>query len=533
MLARWRDFCLHRPQWMILLAGVLLPLSYAPVKFLPLFYLSFGLAFYLAWHHRGHAARLFKLGWLFGFGQFFVGFYWIGEAFLVEAEDFLWALPFAVTLLPAGLALFGGLAFWAFGASLRVLAGDTQRGDEAPRYERAMGFVWLAVLWAVAEYARASILTGLPWNLPVMGWASWLYLAQPVALLGVHGLGLVALVSVALLFGEGRAARLGGLALPLAALVYSLSVLHAPGPEMAPAAPVMSGQPQIIVVQPNINQVDKWRADQRDAHIEATFALTRRAQASIDSRVNGAPIVVWPETAIPALIDEDPRFAQALPSLLPHGGYLLTGTIRRWQEAGRQHYFNSAMLWRHDGQLMARSDKHHLVPFGEYLPMRPLLEAIGLRQLTRLRGSLAAGPAHARFQAPDLPMVAPLICYEAIFPYLSAGQPRPAWLVNLTNDGWFGRSLGPYQHLAQVRLRAIEQGLPLIRSANTGVSAAFDGRGRLLNSVPLGQAGWFHLTLPPAEQPTAYARYGDSGFGFLCVFLVLICISVWRRSKKS
>jgi apolipoprotein N-acyltransferase len=527
MVLRLRALAGARPHLVILLAGLLLPLSYAPVKILPLFYVSFAVAFYLAWQARGQLRRLFTLGWVFGFGQFIVGFYWIGEAFIVEAEDFLWALPFAVTLLPAGLALFPAIAFWAFGASLRVSGIATQT-------PRLTGLLWLAAIFALAEYARANILTGLPWNLPVMGWASWLYLAQPVALLGTHGLGLVALVSAVLLLADKMIWRLAALALPLAALGYSGLALQTPSPNT---------DITLLVVQPNIDQIEKWQPEKRAAHIAKTLRLTQQGLASVSASVSAsgaatgaAPspidVVIWPEVAIPALIDEDEAFGQAIKAILPRGSHLITGALRR--DARQTKFYNSAMLWQADGRLIAHSDKHHLVPFGEYLPLRPWLEAIGLRQLAAQRGDHSIGPAHQRFRAAGLPLVAPLICYEAIFPYLSAGQPRPTWLVNLTNDGWFGRSLGPRQHLAQARLRAIEQGLPLIRSANTGVSAAFDGHGRQLASLGLGQAGSFRVTLPAALPPTPFANYGDLGFFALWgLCLMGLLRHLWLRKSAG
>jgi apolipoprotein N-acyltransferase len=240
-------------------------------------------------------------------------------------------------------------------------------------------------------------------------------------------------------------------------------------------------------------------------------------------------LVVWPETAIPAPIDETYWFGARLRATLPDKTFLLTGAMRRQAGDDGYAYFNSAMLWQ-AGQIVQRSDKHHLVPFGEYLPMQSGLEALGLQQLTKLRGGYQSGPADARFSAPGLAMFAPLICYEAIFPGLSAGQPRPAWLANITNDGWFGAGLGPRQHVAHVRLRAIEQGLPLVRSANTGVSAAFDGRGRYLASVPLGEAGSFVVTLPEALPETWYARLGDVVFwGLWLATLAWILAMGWRR----
>ena len=514
-MQRWRQLSLRHPYFMALALGCILPLAYAPVNLLPIFYLSFATVFYLAFVHRQSLKQLFLLGWLFGFGQFFTGLYWLGEAFLVDAETFLWLLPFAVTLLPAGLALFSGAAFILFGLSFRALNA---------RFSRLPSLLWLALLWALAEYCRSVLLTGLPWNLPTMAWGSWLYLAQPANVVGVHGLGLLALISAAVLVSRQNWARVSGVVLLVASFAYSAVVLNR-------EAPPMDGEAmQVLIVQPNLDQGEKWQLDKRQAHIDKIFKITRSGLAAAPQ----TRIIIWPETAIPALIDEGNWFGEALRrQLKSQSTYLLTGAQRRQLEGGRTEFYNSAMLWRGDGRLIQRGDKHHLVPFGEYLPMQAWLESIGLQQFTKLRGGYRAGPAAARFSQDDLPTLAPLICYEAIFPLLGAQHQRPAWLANLTNDGWFGKSLGPHQHLAHVRLRAIEQGLPLIRSANTGVSAAFDARGQLLAALPLGQAGTLSVTLPPPLPAGLYAQIGDAGFFTLWLLLMslMAVLSRWHRIK--
>ncbi len=490
------------PRLAVFLAGCILPLAYAPFKFLPVFYLSYALAFWLAWQYRHAPKRLFILGWLFGFGQFFTGLSWLGEAFLVEAETFLWVLPFAVTLLPAGLALFSACAFGLWGV---VFSGA--------KISRFSGTFLLVLFLAMAAYLRSTVLTGLPWNLPAMGWGSWLYLAQPVSLIGVHGLSTLALVSVAFLLAESVRLRWLALVLPLVIMVGSWGHLHI-------ATPVAATDIQISIVQPNLAQRDKWLAEKRDAHIEKTFKLTQLAlQYAPDT-----DLIIWPETAIPALIDEGTGFRDRLRAALTvtqnPPPYILTGAVRREGTPEAPIFYNSTMLWSGDGDLVARADKHHLVPFGEYLPFQSWLEAMGLQQLTRLRGGYASGAAQARLQAAGLPLIAPLICYEAIFPSLSGGHPRPEVLVNVTNDGWFGQWHGPYQHLAQVRLRAIEQGLPLLRAANTGISAAFDAKGRQIDALALGEAGVLSVKLPAARAPTLYHQYGDSFFWLFWVVSV-------------
>ena len=516
------------PQRAALIAGLVLPLAFAPFFLLPVFYLSAWLMLHLALAHRARPGFLLRLGWLFGFGQFFTGLLWMGEAFLVEAEQFLWALPFAVTLLPAGLALFPALAFAALGPVARRF----------PLSDFAAALL-LALLLAAAAWLRSTVLTGLPWNLPGMVWGSWLGLAQPAAWVGVHGLSLLVLLNIALLFAPRRFVWTAA-ALPLAVLgvaalrLASLGVEPGASPAAEPGADMAATE--IIIVQPDLAQRDKWRPELRDAHIDKTFRLTQEALKAHPE----TDLIIWPETAIPALIDEGTGFIDRLRSGLPARDplsenpplpYLLTGAVRRNITADGTDYYNSAMLWRGDGLLLARSDKHHLVPFGEYLPLQGLLEAVGLQQLTRLRGGYAAGPPQARLSAARLPLIAPLICYEAIFPALSGGAARPQLLANLTNDGWFGQWHGPHQHLAQARLRAVEQGVPLMRAANTGISAAFDGHGRRLAHLPLGTGGHLHLALPPTLPPTLYHRLGDWAFAvlWLAVFCGFLAAARSRR----
>ena len=513
------------PRWAALLAGLILPLALPPLFILPVFYLSFCMVFWLAYKRfdateKPTISELAMIGWCFGFGQFFTGLLWIGEAFLVEAELFLWALPFAVTGLPAGLALFHAVAFGVWAAFMQRF-----------RARRLPALVLLACFLAVGEFARGHILTGLPWNLPVMGWAGWLYLAQPAALIGPYGLSLIALVSAALCVADKPSLRCvslaAGLALPILALAYSATVLHGPS-RPAPA------DLKLAIVQPNLTQTEKWRPELRQAHIDKTMDLTALAlQLAPDTQ-----LVVWPETAIPALIDEGDGFADLLRARLPQNTsnfpppYILTGAIRRAATVDGYAYYNSAQIWSGRGLLLAKSDKHHLVPFGEYLPLQGLLEAIGLQQLTRLRGGYRAGPAQPSLTAARLPLLAPLICYEAVFPHLARyrGETRPAALFNLTNDGWFGTSFGPYQHLAQARMRAIEQGLPMIRAANTGISAAFDGRGRLIDRLGLAEKGVLTLALPAALPPTLYHYIGEVGFWILWLSgLVFVWASHRRR----
>lgn len=512
------------------IAGLLLPLAYPPFHILPLFYVSFIFIFHLIWQIKDDSRSLFICGWLFGCGQFLVGFYWIGESFLVLGGVYLWLMPFAIGGLVAGLALFPALTFWLWG----ILADMLMRfnGASNSRLNAAILFV---LLWSISEYARAHILTGLPWNLSGMAWAGFLPLAQMASLVGLFGMGFLCLLS-AICFTVPQKKLWGvGLAIPLIAILFGTYSLQ--------DIIYKQNTHKILVVQPNIKQSEKWLPEKRDAHIADIFALIKQGlDTHKDSR-----LIILPETAMPVLIDEDNRFAQLLRLHLPPDTYLLLGAVRRVPDNAQNksyHYYNSAMLWNSEGRLLSVIDKYHLVPFGEYLPAQTLLESIGLRQLTQLRGGFATRKAAMvapdnLFSNQDIPPFLPLICFEATFPYLPAAQKKDMhnnieWLVNLTNDAWFGDSLGPSMHLAHARLRAIEQGKPLIRSANTGISAAFDAQGRILATLPLNQQGYFSVDLPSNFRHnlpknftggfTFYSYWYDNPF-WMMIFMMSIVIT--------
>lgn len=499
-----------------LLLGALVPLALPPSAFWPLILIIFpALLCRLVAAENWRAAVM--TGWLFGFGQFFFGLYWIGSAFMVEAEMFLWALPFAVTLLPAGLALFPLLAALLFYLLTRYLP--------LCRRDMAAAALMLIICLSVAAWLRGHVLTGFPWGLYGMASLGWMPLAQAAHYWGIYGQTVMILLLAFLPLLAAVDRRLGrGLALVFLVLVVDgyLKLNQADQPPLAsPAADAPVG---VRIVQPAIPQREKWRPQNRTRVIEAHLNLTRQlAEAPVH-------IVVWPETALPALLDSDDWLRGQIAAALPQQSVLVTGALRR-QEADETergyHSFNSVFVMDHQGAITAGYDKHHLVPFGEYLPMQQLLEKIGLQQLTRLRGGFSAGQQPRTLSLPrNLPTFSPLVCYEVIFPSEVVANPRPAFIVNVTNDGWFGRSAGPWQHLAQARMRSIEQGLPMIRAANTGVSAVIDAYGQVQAQLPLMAAGVIDHMLPPARPPGLYARYGD--LGFLLMLAVLLGLIACR-----
>lgn len=450
------------------------------------------------WRHHP-ALRAASAGWWFGFGYFFAGLFWIGEAFLVEAEKFAVLIPLAVTLMPAGLALF-----WAGAAGVAALAWT-------PGSSR---IVTLALTMAAAEWLRGHVLTGFPWN--VLGYAlTWpLPLMQSAAILGIYGLTLAAVpvfAAPAVVWTDGGKRRsLGVLAAATAIAVLAAVGAHRLAGDDLPADTGV----RIRVVQPSVPQREKWRPENQGRIFRDHLELSAQSSSGVADGASGVTLIVWPEAAMPFLPLNTPEALEAIGRLLPQGTHLAAGALRADPPPTgrtRRRIFNSLMIFGQEGRLTALYDKIHLVPFGEYLPFQSTLEAIGLEQLTRIRGGFDMGVVpRPVLQVAGLPPIGPLICYEAIFPAaVIQGHERPRLLLNVTNDGWFGQTTGPHQHLHQARVRAVEEGLPMIRAANNGISAVIDARGRILGSLGLDVRGTIDSVLPPAVPPPPYAQYGD------------------------
>ncbi|HJU32251.1 MAG TPA: apolipoprotein N-acyltransferase [Hyphomicrobiaceae bacterium] len=460
------------------------------------------------WHARPAVAAA-EIGWWFGFGYFVPGLFWIGEAFLIEAETFAFLLPFAVTLLPAYLALY-----WAAAAGVAA-----RLAEPGPRR-----VVVLALALSAGEWLRGHLLSGFPWN--TLGYALTfpLTLMQSAAVLGIYGLTLLTILVFALppvLWPEapsgiaGRRARIAALALALGPIA-GMALLG--GARLALATDVDVPGVKLRIVQPSVPQREKWRPEnQRTIFLDHLTLLATSPDGHIDNAA-GITHVIWPEAAMPFLPLDHPEALSAIGRSLPAGSVLVTGALRAEPAPpGAPHprqVFNSILVLGEGGTPAGVYDKIHLVPFGEYLPLQRTLEAIGLQQLSRLRGGFAAGMRpRPLLRVPLLPAAAPLVCYEAIFPAaIVQGSERPGLMLNVTNDGWFGDTTGPRQHLHQARVRAVEEGLPLVRAANNGISAAIDSYGRIRARLDLNQRGTLDAALPAAVPPPVYARLGDLVF---------------------
>ncbi|MEC9346230.1 MAG: apolipoprotein N-acyltransferase [Pseudomonadota bacterium] len=491
---RWRR------RGLAFLLGAIGALALAPFNLFPVLFVSFTGLFWLLDDAR-RAREGFGTGWWFGWGHFICGLFWIASAFLVEPDKFAWMIPFPVLGLPALLALFTGAAC--------ALAVAVSRPGP-------MRLAALAAAWTLAEFARGHVLTGFPWNLAGHAMAFSDATMQPAAWIGVTGLSLVVIAATAapgLFAGYGRPGRrAGGLALVLLAVLSLAGWMR-----LSPVGAAPGDGPVVRVVQPNIAQRDKWDRDRLVENFELQLAMSRDPEADV---------VIWSETAVVWSIEDTQPVRDALAAVAAglsggRGGVLVTGVPRFVRDDDPPTWRNSARAIGPDGSFLATYDKVHLVPFGEYLPLRPLLQQIGLERLAQGRGDFQRGPDVQVFDVPGLPPAGVMICYEAIFPGRAVPGRRPAWLINLTNDGWFGELTGPYQHFVSARFRSVEQGLPLVRAAGTGVSAIVDPFGRIVASQALGTRGAITAVLPKPLQPTIYNTVGDIAAMMIAIFVLL------------
>lgn len=502
--------------------GALAAAALPPFYGLPLLLPAFTVALWLL----GGAAsqrQAALIGWAFGCGHFAVGLYWVGIAFLVDAARFGWAMPFAVAGLAAGLALFSALSFWLAWLAARRFALDG--------LGRVLAFT---LAWLLAEGLRSWIFTGFPWNLMGTVWAFSAETLQPAAYGGVWLLSLMTVAAAAApaaLAGPGRsgptqrAAALFLLFLPLAA--WGLGSWRLASAPAAGSAVVETAR--LRLVQPSIPQELKWRADRKVAN------LRLQAELSLAPGFEDRTIVIWPETAVPFLLAAEPRLRQELAGVVPPGGYLIAGAPRVDPADPQGKIWNALHALDGDGRIVATYDKVHLVPFGEYTPLRDLL---GLAKLTAGTRDFSPGDGLKSLTLPGLPPFSPLICYEVIFPGAvmppADDAPSPRWLLNLTNDAWFGNSSGPYQHFAAARVRAVEEGLPLVRAANNGISAVIDSYGRIIDQIELNDRGILDVELPEAAATPALYSYAGNTLYFLELIVIACVIFVLRGfTKKS
>ena len=507
-----------RAQYLIaLLCGALLAcLTLAPLKW---FFAFFVIVPPIIWMLDGakRPQQSFLIGFLFALSYFLLGFYWIHQAFLISPVPYLG--PIAVILLAALFSFYWGVAFFA---ARKIWPNDYRR------------FFSLAFFWAIAFWAQGIIFGGFPWNLPAQSWLFSSALAQNLSWAGIYSASFLTILCAACFAAFDQSNWRKALPLPLAAMML-FSLLWLGGLWRLQQAEVQPSSANIIIIQPNIAQIHKWDPAYRQTIINTYFSMSARA---LRRAAQKPTMMIWPEAALPINIERAPQLRQALASLLPPHIALTTGLLRfeHAERRKRPRVFNSLFLIDHQGEIRQTYDKNHLVPFGEYLPFQTFLERLGLQQVTGQRGGFASGQSRALLRwpsAPSMPQAVPLICFEISFPReipKTADARRPDWIINITNDGWYGSTPGPYQHFDIARLRAIEFGLPVIRAANTGISAVIDPYGRVLKKIPLNTQGIIHAPLPKALPPTLYERLREWLF---VVFLLISAILIGINSQKT
>lgn len=451
----------------------------------------------------------FGLGWAFGFGHFLLGLHWISYSFYVDPTKFaIYAAP-AVLALSAGLAMFTGFAVMAS----RAVAATGWPAVAA-----------LAGTWTIAEWLRGTLFSGFPWNLIGYVWTVSDATIQPAAAVGIYGLSfltvLLAGLPVLAVAARPAAERLLLLALGLAgaAALWGVGTLR-----LLVATDAVEAGIRLRLVQPNIPQALKWAPRERE------WILARHLDLSTSKSDSPPTIVVWPEAAVPYRLAEDAPLRARIASALGSDTILLAGTIRVVNRtADRADLRNSLVAVDGQGEVMALYDKMRLVPFGEYMPFRALLP---IAKLTVGDTDFSPGSGPPVMQIADVPTLRPLICYEAVFPGDSS---RGRWLLNVTNDAWFGDSAGPYQHFQMARVRAVEEGMPMIRVANTGISAVIDAYGRVRGSIALNTSGVLDASLPsPVSSPTIFAKVGNVGALIAAIAATILAWLAGRRNPAS
>lgn len=496
-------------RWLLAVSfGFLAAAALPPFYILPILWVSLsGLAYLNLTAIRWRQA--FFEGWLFGVGWFGAGLYWVGHAFLVDAERYAYLMPFAVIGIAIGMALFIAIS----SASVNVIARRFH-------LNRLSSVLLFAGCWTVLEWVRGWFLTGFPWNPLGSVWGSLPEMMQIAAYFGILGMSFItALVFAApiILTDDARASALKPWQLVLLISLTFPAIWGLGSWRLGAASIIMHDGIVLRLVQPVIPQALKWKSELRQQHVLKQMAMSNRTPG-----LAGKPThVIWAETNVPYLIEPESPLPASLAAAVPRDGTLIFGAPRR-DESGK--IYNSLFAVDDEGVVQGTFDKFHLVPFGEYVPLRGVLP---LEKLTAGRGDFTPGSGPETLSIKGLPPFAAIICYEVIFSgNIVNSDARPAWILNITNDAWFGPSTGPRQHLVQAQFRAIEEGLPIVRVANTGISAVIGPYGRIMESIDLNQSGVLDLPLPKPLSATLFSRFGQITGLNMGIFAILISIGL-------
>ena len=491
------------------ICGWLAVAALPPFYLFPLLFVSFSILIWLI-HHASSAAKAFKTGYAFGFAFFAFGFSWIGNALLIDAATFGWLCP--IVFLACG---------FFFGLFIAVPAWTSFFFRKLPAQ-----YLAFCALWVFSEWVRSFILTGFPWNLLGSVLAFDNRFIQFAAVGGTYSLSLLVLLSVAApvfwLEHPNKASARISAAIPLCLLFF----LGLYGSIRQASFSDAVSDTRIRLVQPAIPQTMKWQPAVLEENFNTYVKMSQKAG------MDDIDFIIWGETASPFPLDIDEYHLQTARYAVPPEGFLITGMVRyEFVDDTEHNAYNSMIIIDSQGKTVGRYDKSHLVPFGEYIPLRSWLPE-WIRPIANAIGTFRAGPGPQRISLPGQPSLGGLICYETIFPHQVVNQKqRPQWIVNLTNDGWYGDSAGPYQHLVAARLRAVEEGIAIVRAANTGISALISPGGNILGQLPLNQKDILDINLPLLSQlSTTYAEFGN--FPILTVLFLLTGAAFLISSRK-
>lgn len=501
-LAGWRRVL------MLIASGAATAFALPPFHVVPVLVPAFVILLWSIGRYRS-VKRGFGSGFWFGFGMNAAGLYWISLALLVD-PSFAWMIPFAVIGLGGLMAIYIGF--------VGLAVGSVRDGPHR--------IVALAMAWVAMEWVRSWLFTGFPWNMIATVWAFDAAPLQPAAWIGGYGLGFATVLIAAAPAAVAMVGRVGRRR--FAAVVFVIATAWA-----ATSAYRLSGQTDasyagviLRLVQPNIAQRDKWRPEMRARHVVDQAVMSQNLGADPPTAV------IWAETAAPFDLNRESQVRELISHALAGNSVALVGALGSDvpDGGGKPDVFNSLFALDPSGAILDRFDKTHLVPFGEYVPLDDVLP---IARIVPGRGSFTPGPGPRTMRIGNLPPFSPLICYEIVFPGAVADlNDRPSWLLNVTNDAWFGYSTGPYQHFASAVLRAVEEGLPVVRVANTGISGVIDGYGQVRERLGLLKRGTLDVRLPVALEPTVFSRVGPSAvLGFLFAVSLLTGFVVLRRGQ--
>jgi apolipoprotein N-acyltransferase len=500
MMASFTNVITHKPFRSAALAGVILTLALPPLSLFPFLFLSLFI-FYRVLNKASSAYQAGMIGFLFGLGYFVSGFYWINYALFVDIQRWWWVLPLSLLALPSLFAFYYALGCYllhrlAFKPLAKIFA--------------------FALILSLCEILRGYLFTGFPWNLLGYVWADYLAVMQITSWVGIYGLTLLTILwgLIFVFYHQARALSF------VVALSFLVTLVF--GAIRLSKADESTTDIYLRLVQPSIPQSAKWDNKRELDNLNQLIKLSN------ESSTQKLYAVIWPESALTFDLDKTLGLKDLLKNTLK-ADLLLTGTIRTQGE----DYYNSMVAYQpQKAETIAYFDKAHLVPFGEYIPFQNLLKfspvAVDLANIS----GFSKGDGLQSLMIADLPTVSPLICYEVIFPAaVTHHDIRPDWLLNLTNDGWYGKTAGPHQHLAIAKTRAIEEGLPLVRAANNGISAVISPYGHTLKALHYNEIGVIDFHLPAPLKPTFFSKYAHFPLIMMLLGLMLVVLILQRKSN--